>query len=393
MDQEILDKIAERDEILTNKIKEMCAGNEALETRLKEMEALAAPKRKLLTIDGLEKEEHKFSFCKAINAIATNDWSEAGFEKEIFQETKLKTMGTNVDSAGGFIVPTQVLGEMINMLMAKTVVIESGATVLDNLYGSPVEVPKQTGGATAYWVGENESITASDIALGQIQMTPKAVAALVKLSNRLLRMSSPSVETMVRNDIVKQLALKIDAAALRGTGTQYQPLGVLNAPDINTVVMGATGGTPNFDTLIDMEYAVEEDNALDGNLGFIFHPAIRRQLIKTKVPQFTGQEDGSYVVQPVSDSVLASWIGYPYKTTTQIPITGTKSTGTNLSEIYFGNWSDLVIGQWAGMAIKASQETSTAFEKDQTWIRIIQEVDTAIRHGESFCVCTDAKAA
>ena len=58
-----------------------------------------------------------------------------------------------------------------------------GATLLDNLVGSPVEIPKQTGGATAYWVGENEPLTGSDQTLGQLQLTPKLVGALVELSN------------------------------------------------------------------------------------------------------------------------------------------------------------------------------------------------------------------
>ena len=49
--------------------------------------------------------------------------------------------------------------------------------------GSPVEIHKRTGGATAYWVGENEPLTSSDQTLGQFQLTPKSVGALVELSN------------------------------------------------------------------------------------------------------------------------------------------------------------------------------------------------------------------
>jgi len=40
----------------------------------------------------------------------------------------------------------------------------------------------------------------------------------------------------------------------------------------------------------------------------------------------------------------------------------------------------------------ASQETSDAFEKVQTWIRKIQEMDIAVRHVESFCLINDAKS-
>ena len=42
------------------------------------------------------------------------------------------------------------------------------------------------------------------------------------------------------------------------------------------------------------------------------------------------------------------------------------------------------------MEIMASTETSDAFAKNQTWVRIIQEVDMGLRHTESFAVVTDA---
>jgi len=41
------------------------------------------------------------------------------------------------------------------------------------------------------------------------------------------------------------------------------------------------------------------------------------------------------------------------------------------------------------MEILASQEAGTAFATDQTWVRIISEIDIAVRHPESFCLCSD----
>ena len=121
------------------------------------------------------------------------------------------------DSAGGYLVPTQHVAELIEMLYDRAVCIALGATVLDNLTGSPVEIPKQTGGATAYWPGENAAITGSDLTLDQLSLSPKAVGCLVKLSNRLIQLSNPS-EVMVRRDIATALALAIDLKALREMG-------------------------------------------------------------------------------------------------------------------------------------------------------------------------------
>ena len=38
------------------------------------------------------------------------------------------------------------------------------------------------------------------------------------------------------------------------------------------------------------------------------------------------------------------------------------------------------------MRLKASEDASTAFERDQLWVRAIMDVDIAIRRVESFAV-------
>lgn len=362
------------------------------DVRLKDLETRMTPKAPF--ISGLDEVAKDFSLVRAINAIVTSDWSHAGFEKEVFENARKKIASTQDDTNLGYFVPNQVLPGFIEKLEAETVVIQMGATVLRNLQGNPVEIPKQTGGATAYWVSENSAITASDLAAGQLALTPKTVAAMVKLSNRLLRMSNPSVEAMIRNDIALRLALEVDRAALRGSGALGEPIGVGQTTGINTVTIGTDGGAPTFDYLYDMQYELQNDNAFRGNMGYIFHPATRRRLIKQKVAQYSTDSGGEYILQPaVSDAQLTSWMGFPYKMTTQVPITLTKGSSTNCTEIYFGNWSELIIGAWAGIEIMASKETSDAFEKNQTWIRILQEVDIAVRHAESFCLINDATIA
>lgn len=360
-----------------------------LEARIKELESRQVNAG--ISVPGLEDEAHKFSFFRAIKAIVTNDWSGAGFEKEVFQASRKKAMAIGSDTMGYF-VPNEILSGYIEMLRAESVVMKMGATTLTGLQGVPVQIPKQTGGATAYWVGENESITESALTAGQLNLTPKKVGALVKLSNELLKYSNPSVEELVRNDLFITIALAIDYAALRGSGSEHQPRGIANTSGINTVVLGSAGAAPTFDALYDMQYKLQEDNAFRGKLGYVFHPAVRRVLVKTKIAQFTGDTGGEYIIQPmVSEQALVSWMGFPYAMTTQIPINLTKGGSSDCTEIYFGNWADLIIGMWGGVELKASQETSTAFESDQTWIRILQEVDVQVRHAESFCLINDAR--
>lgn len=392
-----MDEIKKLIEAQKEMIAKIADGNQAFadaqktfETRLKDLESRMVPRK--ISLPGVDEGKEQFSFMRAINAIVTGDWQNAGFEKEVFENTRKKTaMSVGSDTAGGYIVPSEYVNEIIELLRAESIVMALGATSLTGLVGVPVELPKQTGGATAYWVGENSAITESNLTVGQITLTPKAVAALVKLSNRLLRLSNPSVETMIRNDIGTVLALEIDRACLRGTGANTEPIGIANTSNINTVTIGTNGGAPTFDYLYNMQYELQLDNAFRGKLGYAFHPATRKKLLQTKIAQFSGDTGGEYIVQPmVSDAQLQAWMGFPYKMTTQIPINLTKGTAEDCTEIYFGNWAELIVGSWGGLEIMASKETSDAFEKNQTWIRIIQEVDVAVRHAQSFCLINDA---
>lgn len=373
-----------------DKVQEAVKTVEGLETRITEMEKLSTPRK--VELPGLEDEKQKFSFFKSIWAIKTQNWENAGFEKEIFDNTKKRTLAMSSGASGGFIVPTIYIAELIELLQAEAIVAALGATFLPNLQGSPVQIPRQASGSTGYWVGENAAITASDLVLEQLALTPKKVAAMVKLSNSLIKLSNPSAEALVRRDIATTIALQIDLKALRGTGDSGQPHGIVATDSINTVAIGTHGGALTWDHLLDMEYTLAEDNALKGKLGYAFHPALRRKLLKQKVAQFSGDTSGEYIVSPtMNESIFQGWLGYPYKQTTQIPINLEKgSSGAVCTEVFFGNWAELIIGQWGGMEIALSTETSDAFERDQTWVRILQEVDMAVRHPQSFCLINDA---
>lgn len=346
-------------------------------------------------MSGLEDEKKKFSLLGAIKGSVLGQWDKSNdYEKQVMAEYREKAMASSPDSAGGALIPPQAITDIIEMLRAETAVIKAGATVMSDLFGSPVEIPKQTGGATAYWVGENAAITGSDLTLGQLSMTPNQVAALVKLSNRLIRMSNPGAEGLVRADIAMALALAIDYAALKGSGSANQPRGVANTSSILTSVVGADGGTVDFTHLSNMEGTLEDANALRGNLAYIMHPKVKRKIKQMRVPQYSGDTGGNFVMLPMTDQQLKDRLGYNFVCTTQIPTDLTKGAGSALSEVYFANWRELIIAQWAGLQIETSNvagdSTGGAFSSNQTWIRAIQEVDIGLRHVESFCLLNDA---
>lgn len=332
----------------------------------------------------------KFSFFKAFNAIRSKDFSQAGYEQEVMQAASQKAQAAGVDTAGGYLVPVQALGGIIELLRANLVTAALGATVLDNLTGVPVEIPKQTGAATAVWVEENSAITESEITFGQLALNPKGLAALVKMSNRSLRLTNPSLEMLVRDDMVQQIALALDLAALRGTGANGQILGLVNQVGVGTVDFDASAQAtatynPSWEAMYELEGVVEDANALRGRLGFAMSPKVKRAMSKLRAAVAAVDDQGGNFMQtvPMTAAMITAVLGWPFQTTTQIP--NNLGLGTQ-SEVYFGNWADLIIGMWGGMRLKASDEAGTAFASDQTWVRAIMDVDAGIRRPESFAI-------
>ena len=364
-----------------------------LEDQLKAIEAKNAElqasieKRAWADVPGVE--EDKFSLCKAINAIATKSWADAGYEKEVIDAaTGKKTMSAGTDTAGGYLIPTQAIQSVIELLRNNLVVKELGATMLNDLVGIPVEIPKVTSGSTAQWIDENATITPTQLALGQVKLNPKGLAAMTQLSNRLLALSVPSAESLVRQDLAQTLAEALDLAALRGTGVAGQPLGIANTPGIGTVDFGATTAAagyhsnPGWEQMYDMEGVLADANALRGNVGYAMHPNLKRNLSKVRGSGHTADVfDGDFILNPANDAQLQALLGYNFKQTTQIPIT---LGGGSDTEAYMANWADLLIGQWVGLSIMASQEAGTAFVTNQTWVRMVTDVDVAVRRPESF---------
>lgn len=353
-----------------------------------------------VSVPGVDEGKEKFSMAKAMGYIAmgscTGQWAHAekvlnaGYEKSVFDAAREKIQSISDGTQGGFLVPTEVSKNIIEILLAKSVVNAAGATVLSDLTGSPFEVVNQDTDVVAYIVGENSAITESAATFGQLTMSPKSFASLVKLSKKSATMTSPSLETMLRDRMAKVIALRIDLACLRGTGVAPDPLGIVNSSGISEVEIGTNGGDFLFNHAQDMITTLENNNVEIDEGAFVSHPKVFNKMKKERIANFSGQTDGNYVVLPMSDQNLRDSLGYEFLKTTQLPTNLTKGSGTSLAEVIFGQFSNLYVGMWGGIELMTSEHTSDAFTKNQVWIRAVQEADCLVTRPEAFCLVNDA---
>lgn len=289
-------------------------------------------------------------------------------------------------TAGGNLVQTDLMSQdFIALLRNRMMVARMGARIMSGLEGN-VAIPRQSGGGTFYWVAENSAITESQQTVDQVSLTPKTGGAFTDFSRKLMLQSSIDVEMMVRDDLVSIIALGVDLAALHGTGASNQPTGLASTAGINSVALGTNGLAPTWASIVQMETEVAVDNADIGNLGYLTNAKVRGKLKTTEKASTTGMfiwQDG-----PVGEG-FGSMNGYRAGVSNQVRSDLVKgSSGAVCSGIFFGNWADLIIGQWSGIDLLVDPYTGGTAGT----VRVIgmQDLDIAVRQPSSFAYIADA---
>lgn len=290
------------------------------------------------------------------------------------------------------VVFTVYGGELIEILRNQALVVAMGARVLTGL-DSPIAFPRQTGDVTAFWVAEDSGsdVTASNVTTDLVTLTPKTLQATTAYSRQLLVQSSVDVEAMVRQSIAAKHALAWDLAALHGTGTSNQPTGIYNASNVLTVdfsnsAFSNTGQLIAFTGVVQMESQVATANALLGTLGFITTPGIAGDAKKTlKFPAAAIAQGGVLWEGQILEGEMD---GYRARATNQVASTlgtGGTPTGGSFHGLIFGNWADLLIGQWGG-AMEMIVDPYSKKKQGLIEVASFQMADVEIRHPVSFCI-------
>lgn len=365
-----------------------------------------------------ERDKARYSMIRAINAALSNDWSKAGFELEcsnyvcqqagrtpqhersFFVPTNIPwatratlTVGTpGLGTTGGTLVDTNLLpGAFIEVLRNTARVMQLGATVLSGLIGS-VDIPRQTGQSTAYWTTEGTDTTKSEPTFDKVSLALKTVGTYGQITRNMLMQSTPDVDMLFRADLLRVLALGIDLAALSGSGSSGQPMGIANTSGIGSVVGGTNGATVTIDHMIDLETQLMQSNAPEDSLAYLANAKTVGWLKKLK--STTGQYLWTNAPMGGRSATPGELNGYPVARSNQARNTLTKGSASGIcSEIFFGAWSELLIGEWGVLEIVPNPYDSAVFKNGGVLLRALQSIDVAVRHAASFATMSDALTA
>ena len=329
-------------------------------------------------------------------AMAKGDHEKAiVFATKMFgaEDMAVKALSAGQADAGGFLVSPEFSTEVIELLRPMSVVRRMNPTTLPMDQGA-LSIPKLTGGATAAYTGEGQNIGSSQQTTGMLDLVWKKLAALVPISNDLLRFStvSPNADAVVRDDIVSAMALREDLAFIRGDGLTGTPKGLRNwAPAANVLTVNATVNLANITVdLGTLVLALENADVRMIRPGWLMAPRTKHFLMTIR------DGNGNFAFR---EEMLAGKLwGFPFATTTQIPI-NLAVTGTAESEIYMTDFVDAVIAEASEIVIDASPNAAyfdsassavvSSFSRDETVIRAISRHDFGMRHDASVAVLSD----
>jgi HK97 family phage major capsid protein len=313
----------------------------------------------------------KFSLLKAINDVANNrqlderaqevvgagiaEMRKAGqsYSGQIVLPIEERAdIKATVATAGQENVAEDKLG-ILEPLRASLVLAQAGASYMTGLVGN-VSIPVYSG-SNVGWAGEVDAASNGGGTFSEVNLEPKRLTAYIDVSKQFLIQDSNSAEEMLKRDIVSAIANKLEATILGSeAGDAKKPAGMLN---------GVTADAANvtYKDIVKMEADLEAKN-VRGDIKFIVSPSAKADLKTTD----KGTDTGKYLMEGNEVN------GYPVLSTSAVAGKG----------VIFGNFADLVIGQWGGIDLTVDPYTQAANGK----VRLVINAyfDAKPRRAEAF---------
>ncbi len=340
----------------------------------------------------------RYSILKMVRSLVENrpvDGLEKEVSDELTRQTGMQPRGTWLPwaallpkrdnlfvtgSIGGNISPINLLSsEYIDALRNRLLVVQMGARVLTGLQGTVI-LPKLTTASALTVKTEGQAYATSTPVFGQVTLSPKIVPGLVRFSKLLAVQSSPAVEQLVRDDLVKQINTEVDRQCLHGAGSGGEATGIDATTSVNLIATVEAGAAPSYTLAVSLETELAQDNADVGNLGYLTNSKVRGKLKETLENTVAG---ANYVwrINPANPTGLAMVNGYAAGCTNQVKSSYTIGSLQGSSAMFFGNWNDLLLGYFGGGIDLTVDPYSVP-----GWINLHgqQYFDVAVRHPQSF---------
>lgn len=308
-------------------------------------------------------------------------------------------MQGNDFTAGGAWVPDMYAPRLIQGLFSTAIVRSMGIPTVPIEFGS-LSQPRITSGAVASYYGEGQDIAETGVGTDRMTLLPKELGGLLPVSNTLLMQASvgTGADAVLMNQLSIGMALGEDRAFLRGPKSGAGPTGLRYLAAAANIIATGSEVDRTKPTVAEieafagrMELALENSDVPCLKLYWTMAPRVKKYL------QNLRDGLGNRIYPELSNADNPSWRGIPVKVTTSIP----RNLGAGSdSEIMLLDASQQMIGENPRINIAASTEASyknasgvtvSAFQRNETVLRMIMWNDINTQHPESIAVLTGVR--
>lgn len=382
--------------------------------RLKSIESIAtelqeAQKGSAVSIPGLEDELAKrekmgkaFSFINVVRGILDMGWGE-GFEKSVLEEAREKaaiTSGTGDTPKGGYAIPIELFGTIFPALVTQDLVDKLGVQTLTVNNTVTLNMTRETTAPTASWVAENDELANTNPVLAQFSLTPHRVGSHMNATKLFLNNSIGGAEQYLRNRLFGAYRRALTDAIFVGTGASNQPAGIINISGVTEVELGPdanTGKTMYLGDIIPFEGALQDANAWDDNGKHLFvaHNKVWRKMKSERIAQYSGQTEGAYLIDPLTDAVLKEKIGYNFMSLNSLDTALDKGATSNaFTYQFFFDASKVIVALFGDLILSASDTAAGAsgrstYLRDEVLVKLSANADINIENPDYASFCAD----
>lgn len=212
-----------------------------------------------------------------------------------------------------------------------------------------VKVPRQTGGASVNWVGQGKIKPLTSLAFDSLTLDPAKIAGIIPMTEELVRLSSPSAELLVRDDLAAAITQFMDSEFIDPTNasTDVSPASIT----YGLSAIAATGTTASaFRADVKSLFAqlLSANQQLTGGTWVMTQQqAVGLSLMQNASggPEFPG-------ITPLGGSLL----GFPVVVSENIPAAG--GSPVDGYPITFVVASEILLADDGGVSIDISREAS-----------------------------------
>jgi HK97 family phage major capsid protein len=152
--------------------------------------------------------------------------------------------------------------------------------------------PRWSGG-NGGWLAESESSISDSATVPAVTATPRCAAARMAMSRRVRNQAREDVEAAVLRELADCVRATLESGFLVGTGTNDEPLGLINTPGIGSQSFAAA-----VPTLSELASMIETYGDADGDLAaarWLLHPSDMADLLKAQVDADGGETIVHYI--------------------------------------------------------------------------------------------------